>query len=287
VYYYASVGDDILDQAPDSSHVGHMIADHIEDWTGNLVASDFENAIVKSADIGTLITDDTAPASWRNLDVTSQVRTDHAEGDVDDTSCYRLRQSTEPDAYAQADVSNYWLIYSSRSGTNPPYLLLTLTTSSSCSSSSSYSSSCSSCSSRTATYTRDDRVALPGDDANLDTPFTPSEYDDVAQDDDVYVVQCAAGPAQPYSIFLWKNAHGNDKDIIMPECRLKTSIAPSASTVYLQIYNRTTTNWETLDSNNTADANVEFTLLGIQSSNLSSYYDDNNFVACRVYQEAQ
>jgi hypothetical protein len=44
---------------------------------------------------------------------------------------------------------------------------------------------------------------------------------------------------------------------------------------------------ETLDSNSAAAANTDFTLSGIVTSNLSYYFDANNCIACRVYQEAK
>lgn len=128
---------------------------------------------------------------------------------------------------------------------------------------------------------------LPTDDSDLEIAFSCPEYADVAAEDDVYVQQCARDTLDPYAIFLWKNKHTNNTDIIIATCRLKTSIAPSTSPVYLQIYNRTSGNWETLDSNNTASANTKFTLSGTQSSNLSDYYDDSFWVSFRVYQKAE
>jgi len=55
--------------------------------------------------------------------------------------------------------------------------------------------------------------------------------------------------------------------------------------VYLQIYNRTLMEWETLDSNTTAEANTDFDLTA-QLSDLSDYKDAGNVICCRVYQFA-
>ena len=66
----------------------------------------------------------------------------------------------------------------------------------------------------------------------------------------------------------------------------KTTLAPSDSSVYLQIYNRDTTSWETIDTESSANANTEFTLSGVKTTSLSDYYDESYVVDCRVYQEA-
>ena len=68
-------------------------------------------------------------------------------------------------------------------------------------------------------------------------------------------------------------------------CIAKSTLAPSSSTVYLQLYNRTTTTWDTIDSDNVASADTDFTL---QSSvpDLTNYKDGNNVVSARIYQEA-
>jgi len=66
----------------------------------------------------------------------------------------------------------------------------------------------------------------------------------------------------------------------------QAEIAPSASTVYLQIYDRNLTTWETIDSDSATAANTDFTLTG-DKSDLTDYKDINNVVACRVYQLAQ
>jgi len=40
-----------------------------------------------------------------------------------------------------------------------------------------------------------------------------------------------------------------------------------------------------LDSNNTTAADIDFDLDGSVVANLANYYDDGNWIACRVYQE--
>ena len=125
---------------------------------------------------------------------------------------------------------------------------------------------------------------MPTDDTDLETAFTCTDYSKVESDDDIYVQQCAT---DEYALFLFKKQAMNSKGIIILEWKGKTSRACSSSPVYLQIYNRTSKNWETLDSNNTAAANTEFTLSGKRTTNLEEYYDENNWIAYRVYQKAQ
>ena len=65
----------------------------------------------------------------------------------------------------------------------------------------------------------------------------------------------------------------------------KSDLAPTESTVYLQIYNTNTSTWETIDSDSTSDAEIDFELEGIKTD-LTNYKDGSNVVSCRVYQLA-
>jgi hypothetical protein len=122
-------------------------------------------------------------------------------------------------------------------------------------------------------------ASLPVDDTDLTNIYTEQQIIDVSTEDDIYVCQEATNK---YDIHQFKN--WNDSEI---NCKLKSrlacSLAPSISTVYLQIYNRNSTLWETVDSNNTAAANTKFTLTAI-ISDLTNYKDINNVTACRIYQ---
>jgi len=129
-------------------------------------------------------------------------------------------------------------------------------------------------------YTRGDEVSLPSDDTNLAVSFTTQEYTDVETEDGVRVSQSSTGDN---SIFLFKNKN-TQQDNISITCNTRSDLAPLSSTVYLQIYNRNSLEWETLSSNNTALANIDFDLTGTQTTNLSNYFDANFWVSCRVYQ---
>ncbi len=86
-----------------------------------------------------------------------------------------------------------------------------------------------------------------------------------------------------YTVFLFKNKH-TEKNKISIQCRLRSNWAPLYSTVYLQIFNRITTSWETIDSNNIKNADENFILSGTVTSNLNSYFDNNYWISCRIYQ---
>jgi hypothetical protein len=53
----------------------------------------------------------------------------------------------------------------------------------------------------------------------------------------------------------------------------------------MQIYNRTTAEWENVDFDNFTTENTKFTLTGGKSTNLDNYYDVDLWVSFRVYQE--
>ena len=103
----------------------------------------------------------------------------------------------------------------------------------------------------------------------------------VATEDNIYVEQSAN---LEYSIFQFKNQHSNDTGRPIITWIGRSNLAPSSSTVYLQIYNRTTSLWETLTSNNSAGADTKFTLTATVSGTLSDYYDVSNWISYRVYQ---
>jgi len=130
-------------------------------------------------------------------------------------------------------------------------------------------------------YTRGDEVALPSDDTDLETKYTPRDaaYVSVAGDERV----CQTG-TQQYIIHEFKDYVGSNT-----YCQLNwsgdTTLAPSSSTVYLQIYNRNTLVWDTVASNNTAPADTNFTM-SATIPDLTAYKDIATIISCRFYQLA-
>lgn len=123
---------------------------------------------------------------------------------------------------------------------------------------------------------------MPADDTNLENSFSEADYATVAADDGDRLSQTATGE---HAIFQFKNKN-TAQEAFKVTWNGQSDLAPSVSTVYLQIYNRTTTAWETLASNNSAAADTDFTMTGIKTASLDDYYDANEWVSCRVYQEA-
>lgn len=129
-------------------------------------------------------------------------------------------------------------------------------------------------------YTRGDEVTLLVDTSDLETSYTDAEELKVSERDKIYVSQ--TGAAQ-YILHQFKKFVG-DNTTCKVEVELKSTLAPTSSTIYLQIYNKLT-GWETLTTNNTfpADTNLE---MEKRIPDLTNYKDDHGVVTCRVYQLA-
>ena len=95
-------------------------------------------------------------------------------------------------------------------------------------------------------YTRGDLVALPGNDNDLETTYIAQDETDVSTKNDVRVDQTATSQ---YMIHQYKDFVGANTTCQV-EWEGQVTLAPSSSTVYLQIYNQNTTTWETIDSDN-------------------------------------
>ena len=132
-------------------------------------------------------------------------------------------------------------------------------------------------------YSRGELDSLVVDDSDLTNAFTNQEYTDVAMDDETRVAQTSSGK---YAAFLFKDKQTQQESLLVT-WQGQTDIIPSQSTVYLQVYNRTTGLWETLDSDSTTEADTDFELVGNINTNLDDYFDTSMWVSCRVYQEAK
>jgi len=135
----------------------------------------------------------------------------------------------------------------------------------------------------TTDYSRGDENVLPAADDDLENLFTAQEYLDVATDDATRVSQTAT---DENAIFLFKDQNDNNTDQIDVSWNGQSDLAPSQSPVYLQVYNRTTTSWETVDTDDASNADTDFDLTATISIGLNNYYDVSNWVSYRIYQEA-
>ena len=130
-------------------------------------------------------------------------------------------------------------------------------------------------------HTKGDKTTLPTTTADLDTLYTDQEEIDVSTDNGTYV------NVEGSNYLIHQHAKVNsNKSALSIKWNGQSTLAPSSSTVYLQIYNFNTNSWETLSSNNSASANTDFSLTGSKTTNLTYYYDSDNYCYVRVYQEA-
>lgn len=130
-------------------------------------------------------------------------------------------------------------------------------------------------------YSRGNPETLPIDAAVQATLYSSDDYTDVATSDDNRV---SISSTANYLNHLFKVRAADNTKHIKVEVEVQSSKAPSVSTVYLQIYNRNSEEWETLDSDTTTAADTDFSLIGYQDTNLSYYYDANYEISFRVYQ---
>ena len=105
----------------------------------------------------------------------------------------------------------------------------------------------------------------------------------MASINNAYVNQLATAPE--YTMFEFKNkAEGANTATFTWQG--KSSIAPSASIVKLQVYNRNSTLWEDKDTDNATGVDTQFELTFILP-NTADYVDINGWIACRVWQKIQ
>ena len=135
----------------------------------------------------------------------------------------------------------------------------------------------------TKTYTREAFASLPTTNADLATVYTAQDLTDVATDDGIRVA-ITTDYATGIPIHLYKYLSENPGSAITLTWNGQSSVAPSRKSVYLQIWNFNSSAWETLATESGAAANTDFTMTGVQSTNLAYYYDGGNFVHARVYQ---
>jgi len=134
-------------------------------------------------------------------------------------------------------------------------------------------------------YRREARVSLPTDDTVLTTLFSAQDYADVASSDDDRVDFLS--DREKYAIKTFRNRFSNNTSELSIDWEGQVTIAPSDSTVYLQIYNFNSDSWETLDSDNSSPEDEDFTLTGGKTTSLTDYYENKGglyWTLCRVYQ---
>jgi hypothetical protein len=130
-------------------------------------------------------------------------------------------------------------------------------------------------------YTKGDYAALPANDNDLEVGYTAQDETDVATSNNVRVGQTAT---LQYMIHQFKDFVGANTYCSV-EWEGQTSLAPNLSTVYLQIYNRTSGLWEDLDTDNASAPDTDF-ILTANIPDLTDYKDASGIISCRIYQLA-
>lgn len=130
-------------------------------------------------------------------------------------------------------------------------------------------------------YSRGDYAALPANDTDLETNYLEQDYLDVNENDNTRVGQSATAQ---YAIHQFKDFVGAYSTCTLT-CEVQSNTACTWSTAYLQIYNRSTLEWDTVDSDNTTAENTDFVLTA-QIADLTNYKSASNTISCRVYQLA-
>jgi hypothetical protein len=131
-------------------------------------------------------------------------------------------------------------------------------------------------------YHYEGKSILPGNADLLAESYTATDYSDVSSDNAVYKDFSSSG----FIIEQFWKYNTNSTDDINMTVNMKSSLAPTVSTVYLQIYNYNTSTWTTIATNAAAAVDTDFTLTGSQTVTPANYYTTNNKVAVRIYQEA-
>jgi hypothetical protein len=120
---------------------------------------------------------------------------------------------------------------------------------------------------------------LPTTNDNLENTYTAQNQTDVSSEDGTMVEQDGNNE---YAIHQFNN-YISFTGPVRINSTIQSTTASSSSTVYLQIYNQTTSLWETIDSDNStaADTNISLTAY---IPDVADYKDVNSDVFCRIYQ---
>lgn len=131
-------------------------------------------------------------------------------------------------------------------------------------------------------YTKGDYGVLPANNNDLENAYSGAEYVAVNTLNGVTTDQSAT---LEYAIHQFKDYVGLTAQTFTAMWTGQSNTNSFNSPTVLQIYNNTTNAWVTLDTNNTAGQNVNFTLTK-EVTSLSDYVFADGTVSCRVYQLA-
>lgn len=121
----------------------------------------------------------------------------------------------------------------------------------------------------------------PTNNADLINPFSTTQYSNVSADDGDYFIERGS----EYMIQEYKRTWTNNTDKITFTWMGRSTESTLVSPILIQIYNVNSAAWETLAVANTVPADTDFSVTVKQTTNLSNYYDSNNVVTFRSYQQ--
>jgi hypothetical protein len=132
-----------------------------------------------------------------------------------------------------------------------------------------------------AEYSRGDYASKPGGIDDLITAYTEQDYLDVTDSDDVRVEQSLDGAVDEYAIHQFKDY------VLQNSCTVRwegqSNYSCSETSIFLEIYNRTTSTWDYLDWDFDSPADIDL-ILTADVADLTDYKDSNNVIVCRVVQ---
>lgn len=115
---------------------------------------------------------------------------------------------------------------------------------------------------------------------NLNSFIFP-QYSQAAGDDGAYFIEYGS----EYMIREYKYKNANNTDTVTFTWKGRSTESTQVSPVLIQIYNVTTAAWETLARETRVGPDIDFQATVTQSANLANYYDGNNTVTFRSYQQ--
>jgi hypothetical protein len=133
-------------------------------------------------------------------------------------------------------------------------------------------------------FTRQALVSMPTNKNDLAITYTEQQVIDVSTDNGIYVDMTALSPT--FLAHEYKFNNTNNHNIMLVKVNAKSTYDPRISPVYLQVFNMSTSGWETIDTCDWQLPDTDFDMKARIYSNQANYYDtaNENQVAIRVWQ---
>lgn len=131
------------------------------------------------------------------------------------------------------------------------------------------------------TYQEEPLQNLQINNVDLINKFNSVNYGNVSIDDGDYFIERGS----QVMVREYKSQHNNNIDNITMTWKGRSTISSILSPIYIQIFNQNTQIWETMAKQTLVPADTDFQVIVIQNTNVSNYYDVNNIVTFRSYQQ--